>query len=75
MVESLKLDHSIPVLNFLRSLLTFKVKYVKLNTVKVDNIWDVWKNRKFGDFLIFVETSPITLYERFCNDKNAYHWL
>ena len=30
------------------------------------------KNRKFG---VFVETSPITLYERFCSDKNAYHWL
>ena len=33
------------------------------------------KNRKFEDFLIFVETSPITMYERFCSDKNAYHWL
>ena len=33
------------------------------------------KNPKFEDFLVFVETSPITLYERFCSDKNAYHWL
>ena len=33
------------------------------------------KNRKFENFLIFVETSPITIYERFCSDKNAYHWL
>ena len=33
------------------------------------------KNRKFEDFLISVKTSPITLYERFSSDKNAYHWL
>ena len=33
------------------------------------------KNRKFEDFLIFVETSLITISERFCSDKNAYHWL
>ena len=33
------------------------------------------KNRKFEDFLIFVETSPITIYERFYSDKNAYHGL
>ena len=33
------------------------------------------KNQKFEDFLIFVEMSPITLYERFSSDKNTYHWL
>ena len=33
------------------------------------------KNQKFEDFLIFVKTSPITLYECFYNDKNAPHWF
>ena len=33
------------------------------------------KYRKFEDFLIFVEASPITIYGRFYSDKNAYHWL
>ena len=33
------------------------------------------ENQKCEDFLIFVETSPIIIYECFCGDKNAYHWL
>ena len=33
------------------------------------------KKNFLEDFLIFVETSPITIYECFCSDKNAYHWF
>ena len=33
------------------------------------------KNKKFEGFLIFLEKSPKIPCERFCSNKNAYHWL